>query len=404
MKKIFLLALTLTFISTAARAENNHVDGSFEAAGHVMTGFGYQHFTKNYNVTAGIPQYNPTDSDGITYAPGVMGKYLGSVPAGYSDHFSFFVDEVELDLMKSFGENIRLRADLDFMRQASSGAGIPAGGFILEQAYATANIPLGNGIEVLLGRFNTPVGFEAADVAENDTISKSIIVQGLRPENTTGVKIYYPFSDLVDLHFYVVNSLFQDSDVKRADAPSLGFRLGFNWGADNQESTVGISGLWGPESRVSNVHYTYGADVDVNWWITESAALGLEALFTHANQLSVVPGVLNSGDFVTVLAGLANFHYLFNEIWDGTIKYVFAKQYKAVTGAGIGATGGYYSDYMGGGIRQTVHQISLAGGYFFAEGAKFKIEGRLDFLRPGASTGINRSYTYGLAVAFAYNF
>mgnify|MGYP003342882864 CR=1 FL=1 len=47
----------------------------------------------------------------------------------------------------------------------------PSGMFTLEQAYATANIPVGNGIEFMLGRFNTPIGFESVDVNENDTIT-----------------------------------------------------------------------------------------------------------------------------------------------------------------------------------------------------------------------------------------
>lgn len=399
MKKILLLVLALAFISTAAYAEDKYVTGGFEAAGHVMTGLGYQHFTKNY--VAG--QYLPFDSDAIGYDPGVLGKYIGrSFPPGRSDAFSFFVDEVELDIMKSFGENIRLRADIDFGRVASSGFWTNA--ILLEQAYATANIPLGNGIEFLLGRFNTPIGFEAADVAENDTISKSILVQGMRPENTTGLKIYYAFSDLVDLHFYVVNTLFGDTTFKKSDAPSAGFRLGFNWGAEGQESTVGISGLFGPESRLSNKHYTYGSDVDLNWWITESFALGAEALFTMANKLSAVPGVANSNEKVTVMAGLLNLHYLFSDVWDGTLKYVFAKQFKPVTGAAVTAVGGFYSDYFGGGIRQAVHQIALAGGYSVADGAKLKLEGRVDLLRPGKNTGLSKSYVYGVAAAFAYNF
>jgi len=183
MKKLFIAILAIglfAFIATSVDAQEKYVAGGFEMAGHVMAGGGYQHHNNKANT------YFTTDGD-VGYDSGVMGKYLGTAPNNSSDHWNFFIDEVELDIMKSFGENVRLRADLDFGRVASSGRNSAA--FVLEQAYATANIPVGNGIEFLLGRFNTPIGFESVDVIDNDTISKSVLVTGLRPANTTGMKI-----------------------------------------------------------------------------------------------------------------------------------------------------------------------------------------------------------------------
>ncbi len=387
MKKfaIALLAVAAIAFVMNAQAEDKYVAGGFEAAGHVIAGGGYQHFNNQAST------YATNDGD-ITYFAGPIGKYLGTGPAPKSDHFSFFVDEVELDLMKSFGENIRLRADLDFARVNSAGIGMA--GFVLEQAYATANIPVGNGIEFMLGRFNAPIGFEAVDVNENDTISKSVLVTGLRPANLTGMKIYYAFSDLVDLHFYVVNTLTQDSDVKINDVPSLGFRLGFNWGDKGNESTFGFSGFFGPESRVSNKHFTFGGDLDLNWWITEAFALGIEGIFRRDNAAPQVAGSVNTNHF----GGLLNLHYAFSDVWDGTLKYVFAKQTKpyanAVAAPVAGATGLT-------GAQQYMHQIALAGGYAIADGAKLKLEGRFDIIKP---TGGSKEYVMGGALAFAYDF
>jgi len=389
MKKLFTIALALglfAFIATSAQAQERYVAGGFEMAGHVMAGAGYQHHNNKAQT------YFTTDGD-IGYDAGVMGKYLGTAPNNRSDHWSFFVDEVELDIMKSFGENVRLRADLDFGRVASSGRNSAA--FVLEQAYATANIPVGNGIEFLMGRFNTPIGFESVDVIDNDTISKSVLVTGLRPANTTGMKIYYAFSDLVDLHFYVVNTLTQDSDVKISDVPSLGFRLGFNWGDEGSESTFGLSGGFGPESRVSNKHYTFLADIDLNWWITESFALGLEGLFRRDNAVTNTTGVV-AGSNTEYMAGLLNLKYVFSDVWDGTLKYVFAKQFDPTTM--VAAT--FWSNLTG--AEQSMHQISLAIGYMIADGAKMKIEPRFDIVNPAG--GGNTEYVFGGALAFGYEF
>ena len=396
MKKFTLAVLALAiaaFIATSAQAEEKYVAGGFEASGNIVVGGGWQHNTSKFD---GL--YGTTDGD-YAYGAGVLGKYLNGFQGPKSDQLTFFVDQVELDLMKSFGENIRLRADLLFGRALSANPANPA--FVLEQAYATANIPVGNGIEFMLGRFNTPMGFESVDVIDNDTISKSVLVTGLRPANTTGMKIYYSFSDLVDLHFYVVNSLTQDNDVKVGTMPSFGMRLGFNWGEKGNQSTLGISPFFGPETRGSNKHFTYGGDLDVNWWITEAFALGVEALFRRDDAATGVTGLV-AGVNTNYLAGLLNLHYAFSDVWDGTLKYVFAKQYKGGN-AGFVAAGDAPMWNLTG-AQQQLHQIALAGGYQVADGAKLKMEGRFDIIQPKYAGAVGSYYVYGLAMAFAYNF
>jgi len=393
MKKLLIVALVLglAFVAGNVNAQEKYVGGGFEASGHIVAGMGYQHFNNKTQTEVA------NNGDVTTYA-GPMGKYLGNAPTNRQDAFSFFVDEVELDLVKSFGENVRFRADLDFGRANSSGRGTNA--FSLEQAYATANIPIGNGVEFLLGRFNTPIGFESADVADNDLISQTILVRGMRPVNTTGAKIYYAFNDLVDLHFYVVNSLYRDSMVKWNDVPSMGARLGFNWGEEGTESTVGISAFFGPESRVSNKHFTYGVDVDANWWATESFALGLEALFVRSDSVTNTKSV-TAGSNLEALGGLVNLHYLFSDVWDGTLRYSLARQYDRATGTDVtGTTPLFNSNFTG--AEQWVHEIALGGGYAIADGAKFKLEGRMDIVNPeGAS---NTEYVYGAVAGFVYDF
>lgn len=411
MKKILIAVLALglfAFIAGTVQAEEKYVTGGFEAAGHVMAGAGFERFNNK------VPSYFTFDGD-IGYYAGPIGKYLNGVPGPKDDRFQFFVDEVELDLTKSFGENIRLRADLDFGR-AASGSANWVNPFVLEQAYATANIPAGNGIEFLLGRFNAPIGFEAVDVSENYLISKSVVATGLRPTNLTGLKLYYAFSDLVDLHFYIVNRLTQDTDASINDIPSLGFRLGFNWGDEGTESTLGVSGLFGPETGFSNKHFTFAGDIDLNWWLTESFALGLEAILRKDDAAKAVPGLAVAGQNTLYMGGLLNLHYVFSDVWDGTLQYVFAKQFRGGNG-GVAAQGDLARLNLTA-AQQTIQQLALAGGYAIADGAKFKLEGRFDMVKPSTSSAANplgaailpaavpgrTQYVYGAAIAFAYDF
>jgi hypothetical protein len=388
MKKILIAAVLLGVIGMFAVPA--HAEG-LEMAGSVVAGMGYQH---QNNALA-----TEMTSDGdIGSVAGPMGRYLAA-EGPKQDNFNFFVDSVELDLMKSFGENIRLRADLDFGRVNSGFNSINATGFVLEQAYATANIPLGNGVELLIGRFNVPIGFESVDVTDNDTISQSILIRsGIRPTNSTGAKLYYAFSDLVDFHFYLVNRLTRDSyRLKINDFPSAGFRLGFNWGEQGTESTFGLSGFLGWEHDFSTKrNLTYGGDLDLSWWATESFNLGLEGIGRRDN--AVVAGAANMWTF----GGLANLKYLFSDVWDGTIKYALAYQNNPGNGQW---------DFIGtpiplagaaGVAKQTVHEISLAGNYMIADGAKLKLEGRFDIISP--SGALSTQYVYGGALAFAYDF
>lgn len=383
MKKFIIAAVIMGVVGMFAVTANasEYVAGGFEAAGHVVAGVGYQH----QNGKAAT-EFAMDDVEGSWAGP--IGRYVNSMGPN-QDHFEFFVDEVELDLMKSFGENIRLRADLDFGRFNS---GSNFGAFDLEQAYATANIPLGNGIEFLMGRFNVPIGFESVDVTDNDTISKSILIRsGMRPTNTTGLKMYYAFSDLVDFHFYFANRLTRDNmRAKINDIPSVGMRLGFNWGEQGNESTFGISGFFGPEHDVdSKKHFTFGGDLDLNWWVTEEFAMGLEGLFRRDND------VLSAGSNMLSFGGLLNLKYLFSDVWDGTLKYVFAHQNK-------GSNNQW--DFIGGGVKQSVHEIALAGNYAIADGAKLKLEGRTDIILPPSGNAGRTQYVFGGAVAFAYDF
>ena len=384
MKKFIIAVLAFSVIGmfsmTASAAES--VAGGFEASGHVMAGMGYQHQNSK-------PATEATFDDQYFSFAGPIGRYVNSMGPS-EDHFEFFVDELELDLMKSFGENIRLRADIDFGR-FNSGSNLYVGGgaIDLEQAYATANIPLGNGIEFMIGRFNVPIGFESVDASENDTISKSILIRsGIRPTNTTGAKFYYAFSDLVDFHFYLANRLTRDNmRAKINEIPSVGFRLGFNWGEQGNESTFGVSSFFGAEHDGSgNKHFTMGADLDLNWWVTEAFALGLEGIFRKDNAVTAA-----SANMMT-FGGLLNAKYLFSDVWDGTLKFAMANQNKANNGQW---------DFIGGGVKQSVYEVSLAGNYAIADGAKLKLEGRMDMLKP---SGGGTEYVYGGALAFAYDF
>ena len=188
MKKILVaLVLACSLASPSLWAADSKA-GGIELSGNIDTVTGWQYDTK--------------DSVG-DFAGGQLGWFRGATSPN-RDTFNFYVDQVELDINKSFGQNIRIRADLDFGRQLSGSGrntntaapfGPALSNFELEQGYVTANIPLGNGVEFMIGRFNAPIGYYVVDRGDNPTISFSENYNYLTPTNVTGAKFYYSFND-----------------------------------------------------------------------------------------------------------------------------------------------------------------------------------------------------------------
>ncbi len=409
MRKLFIAICALVVAGYAGQAVAG--EGDFELSGHVNTGWGYQ-------------SYNSKASAGIAGASGSFHGVLGDLGSNHGggtgkvESIVGFVDEAELDATKSFGENVRARADFAFGRMASGG-NIRTGAFNLEQAYATVNIPVGNGMEFLLGRFDLPIGFESLERGENTLFSFTSIRREILPARGTGLKFYYPFSDMVDFHFYVVNNLRDTIDAAGTRLagsvaldnhwPSFGTRVGFSWGDTGRKSTFGVSLATGSESAQGVAagkfgNMSYMGDLDWNIWVNEYFAIGGEGIFRKDN-----------GNAATVkgqyFGGTLSMNYVFSDVWDGTLRYTFLTDKAGISATAFpnGAAGGT-SLLNNGGVaaatstgKTSSHEVSLGGQYHIADGAKLQIEARYDMVKnntAGAGTG----GVYGGAMAFLYNF
>jgi len=413
MKKlmVFAVAIALAGIALSAWADD------LEISGHINTGMGWQYRTKaihnalfgGFTEEAMLPVNAEIGTDNkLTHRSDVL----------------FYAGDVELDLAKTFGENIRLRADLDFVRANSYGYFGWGVNDIIEQAYVTLNIPVGNGMEFLVGRFNAPMGLEAVDTNDNDLPLHTVVFNYLRPKNLTGAKLYYAFSDMVDLHLWLANNL-QDVISTGGNGPkqipAFGMRLGVKWGEKEKESTVGLSAAASAEADDNGAEkmgeWSYLADVDANVWLTDAFALGLEGLFRVDDATS---GAKDNYYY----AGILSLHYVFSDVWDGTLRYTWAydrnggglglydnggasinaaqaaSQYH-VLGTGTSALGAKVQD----------HQIDLGINYHITDGAKLSLMDRFEYVIP-AKGGVARSYgnwnktgiVNTLALNFAYEF
>ncbi len=423
MKKILSAILFSSFVALSVSSVNagESKAGGLELSGNIDVVTGWQHDGKN---SAG------------DFAGGQLGWFRGFTAPG-RDTFDFYVDQVELDINKSFGENIRIRADLDFGRQLS-GSGrntntanpfaIPApannfstnSNFELEQGYVTFNL---KGAEVLIGRFNAPIGYYVVDRADNPTISFSENYNYLTPTNITGGKIYYAFSDLIDWHVYVVNNLADSipfgSNLPAPTAngnlgnpggltngaysaiPSWGERLGFNWGADDTKSTLGISYAGGPErfgcnfnpaaltATGCNRHLTTIVDLDWAVKFTPALLFAGEGTFRQDNAIS------GPNDRAYAAFGLLN--YDINSNWRVYGRFGWMQDRN-------GFYTGALNPVTGAPMGQNIYDGAVGFGYQIAEGAKMKVEYSPTVFVPRKAPGVGTAWSNGFALEFAYNF
>ncbi len=301
-----------------------------------------------------------------------------------------------MDLAKSFGENIRARADLDFT-PVGPGKGAVFGGqadILVEQAYVTSNIPAGNGVELLVGRFNSGIGLDPIDRNELKTVSFSMIHRVLLPHNITGARVGYDFSDATRFELFVVNDLGDSVVNVTSDIPSGGFNLSYAWGDEGNKSWVKASGAGGTE-KVTKMGLSFLGDLSGSVAVSDAFRVGAEGVYRQDDE-----GAGNA----QFIAGQLNGTYAFSDVWDGTLRYGYVWDLDTgqvgaptteITNENVGVPGLFYA-----GVN---HEVSLATGYQITDGARFNLEGRADLAQASAAAATN-GFGYGAGASFAYSF
>src|SRR5262249_1481428 len=175
----------------------------------------------------------------------------------------------------------------------------------------------------------------------------------ITPTNATGAKMYWAFGDHLDLNVYLVNQLFDCVIIGAAclsgpagtgdsAVPSWGMRLGYNFGAENKKSTVGISYEGVPEQAGNNAQIDTIVDLDFAIKPTENWLIAGEAVYAQRDNLPTVlgPNAKSMGAYFVL-------DYKLSDIWDVDFSY------------------GYFHDFQGlySGADQQIHNFLIGAGY-----------------------------------------
>ncbi len=386
MRKLLILAVAValtSFVAIDVRAEEG---SELEISGNVTVVSGYQRPSKN----AGLAN------------DGILADGLDAADAGVGgEDFGFYLDQVEIDLAKSFGENIRIRADIDFtpnrvVEHSFFGAG---GSVDVEQGYVTANIPVGNGMEFLIGKFNSGIGLDPIDRNELSTVSFSTVHRTLLPHGLTGMRFGYDFSEATRLEFYVVNDLADNNPGFSSDLPSGGFNLSYAWGDEGNKSWIKLTGAGGPESIVtrSKKGISFLGDLAGHFAVSDAFWVSAEGVYRQDDTAG-------AGDDAQFIGGQLKGRYAFSDVWDGTLRYSFIWDLDSTDiGAAAMPPPSQLLAAPGLGANGTMHSVAIATGYQITDGARFVVEGGADIGLPSAA-GAGTGFTPGLAGMFTYSF
>jgi hypothetical protein len=159
----------------------------------------------------------------------------------------------------------------------------------LHRFNVTAVAPLGNGLALSFGRFDTPFGYERHDAPLNLNATTSEVLRFGRPMSMTGFQASYAFTPWLDATAWLVNrwesETTEDSFEDNNTDKSFGGRIGLTPLHGAQLLNFGIGGWWGHEQTEDNEHPRWIIDADVTW--SPFRRLLLAGEFVYGGESSV---------------------------------------------------------------------------------------------------------------------
>jgi hypothetical protein len=112
--------------------------------------------------------------------------------AGKQDGFN--IDDVDIKLSKPFDSGKWSAGYVAELNYGPDGTAIDGGAAPIRQAYVDLEVPVGNGLELKLGRWDNLLGFETSDAVNDPTWTRSY-AYSFEPTEHTGLLAAYQFAD-----------------------------------------------------------------------------------------------------------------------------------------------------------------------------------------------------------------
>jgi hypothetical protein len=171
------------------------------------------------------------------------------------------------------------------------GAEAPETEIELHRFNVTGVVPLGNGLSVAFGRFDTPYGIERHDPNLLLTATNSELFQFGRANSMTGFQVSYQFAPWLDATAWVVNRWENETTHDPFDdnnrAKSFGGRIGLTpFASGGRLLNVGLGGWWGEEQADDTSNPRWIVDLDLTWTPLPRLTLAGEVLYGGEDRVS----------------------------------------------------------------------------------------------------------------------
>ena len=210
---LLLLAAQLA-VAVASTAETNEFPARLEQVTSAVSVSGYVDTSAEWNFGTGnanLPRY----------------KFGGS---GKADGFNLDVvqlrfDKPLTDAAWSAGYRVDLWAGPDAAALGTrSTLSSSASDFAVRQAYLALGVPLGNGVDLKLGVFDSLIGYESLESPSNANFTRSF-GRSIEPQTHTGIVAHYRFNELFDASIGAADTV-NSSINSRAQQGSAGGYFG----------------------------------------------------------------------------------------------------------------------------------------------------------------------------------
>src|SRR5271156_4989714 len=118
----------------------------------------------------------------------------------------FNIDDVDIKLAKPFDAGKWSAGYVAELNYGPDSFGIDAGAAPIRQAYVDLEVPVGNGLELKLGRWDNILGYEVNDAMSDPNWTRSY-GYSFEPTEHTGVLASYQFASWIGLQAGVANTL-----------------------------------------------------------------------------------------------------------------------------------------------------------------------------------------------------